>query len=65
MTVIIRKMGTKGDEKISLTLDEAQSMVDSEAERYFVVDEETTKIIQEIKLRDGQKVMLVPFVQGG
>ena len=65
MTVRIRKLGPSGHDTFNLTLDEAQAMVDAELGRCFVVDEETTRIMSEIKLKDGQKIMMVPIVQGG
>jgi hypothetical protein len=65
MTVRIRKLGSSGHDSFNLTLDEAQAMVDADAGRYFVIDEETTKVLTEVKLKDGQKIMMVPMVQGG
>jgi hypothetical protein len=65
MVVTIKKLGPAGHETFNLTLDEAQAMADTDQGRYFIIDEETTKIVQEVKLRDGQKVMFVPVVQGG
>jgi hypothetical protein len=65
MVVRIRKLGLSGHDTFNLTLDEAQAMVDVDAGRYFVIDEETTKLVSEVKLKDGQKIMMVPIVQGG
>jgi hypothetical protein len=65
MVVRIRKLGSSGHDTFNLTLDEAQAMVDAEEGRYFVIDQETTKLVSEVKLKDGQKIMMVPIVQGG
>jgi hypothetical protein len=65
MVVRIRKLGSSGHDTFNLTLDEAQAMVDVDVGRYFVIDEETTKLVSEVKLKDGQKIMMVPIVQGG
>jgi len=65
MVVRIRKLGLSGHDTFNLSLDEAQAMVDVDAGRYFVIDEETTKLVSEVKLKDGQKIMMVPIVQGG
>jgi hypothetical protein len=65
MTVRIRRLGSSGHDTFYLTLDEAQAMIDVDVGRYFVIDEETTKLVSEVKLKDGQKIMMVPMVQGG
>ena len=65
MVVSIRYLNRKGDEHLNLSVAEAESLLDAEEGKYYVVDEVTQKIISEVKVEDGQKLVLMPIVRGG
>lgn len=65
MVVKIRKMYSGGDETQTLTQEEAQNLIETEKGRYFVVDAATKKILKEVKVEDGQELLLVPILSGG
>jgi len=65
MVVKIRKITTKGDEQHLLSLEEAAKLIDAEKDRHFVVDVKTMKVLGELKVEDGQELMLVPYLHGG
>lgn len=65
MVVKLRRMYSGGDEEKQLTIDEAQSMVQAEEGRYFVVDKETRKVIKPVEIVDGQELLMIPVLRGG
>ena len=65
MTVKIRFLNRRGDEALHLSVEEAQNLVDAEQGRYFVVDTVTRKIMHEVKVADGQSLVLMPVIRGG
>lgn len=65
MTVKIRYLNKKGDEPIELTIEEAEQLIEAEQGRYFVVDAESRKLLQEVEVKDGQSLVLLPIVKGG
>jgi hypothetical protein len=65
MTVRIKKLDHTGHSTMNLTLNEAQAAVEADEGKYFIIDEDTTEILQNVPVKDGQKLMFVPVVQGG
>lgn len=61
----IRKLTSKGDETVELPMEEAENMLDVEVGRYFIVDDATGRVMNEIHLEEGQKLTLIPKVSGG
>lgn len=61
----IRKLTDKGDEAQEVTVEEAEEMIEAEAGNYFVVDADSKKVLKELKLEDGQSLMLIPRACGG
>jgi len=65
MGVKIHILGKKGHETVELPPKEAEELIEAEEGRYFVVDAETKQILREIKLEEGQELMMIPIVRGG
>jgi len=65
LPVKIVYLNRKGHETVELSPKEAEQLIKAEQGRYFVVDAETRQVLREIKLEDGQELMLVPIVRGG
>ena len=65
MVVRLKKLGPQGHREFNLTLKEAREAVDADPGKYLIVDEETERIIKSIHLRDGQKIVMVPVIEGG
>jgi hypothetical protein len=65
MVVSVRYLNRKGDEHLNLSVEETEKLIEAESGKYYVVDEETQKILQEVKVEDGQKLVLMPIVAGG
>jgi len=63
--VRLKKLGPQGHREFNLTLKEAREAVDADPGKYLIVDEETERIIKSIHLRDGQKIVMVPVIEGG
>jgi len=63
--VKISYLNKRGHETVEMTVEEAENLIEAEQGRYYVVNMETKQVLREIKVEDGQKLMLVPFVQGG
>ena len=61
----ITMLNKTGHETLELTEQEAEDLLHAEFGRYFIVDEETKKPLREIKLEDGQELMLIPISTGG
>ena len=58
-------LNKKGHETVELTEEEAEELLSAEQGRYFILDAESHKPIREIKLEDGQELMLIPISTGG
>lgn len=63
--ITITKLTAKGDERLELSEEEAEQLCSLEQGRYFIVDAETQKVLNEIRLVEGQELMLIPRVAGG
>ncbi len=65
MVVKIRKLGSEGHKTLKLSEEEAQEMLDADVGRYFIRNNQTGKIVREIKVRKGQDLTMIPIVAGG
>lgn len=54
-----------GHEPMEVTPEEAERLITVSQGRYFVVDEETQELLQELKLESGQRIALIPIATGG
>lgn len=63
--ITIRKLTDKGDEAKEVTVKQAEDMIEAAEGLYFVVDANTNKVLKELKLEDGQSLMLIPRAYGG
>lgn len=65
MGVKIHILGKNGHETIELSKEEAEHLIEAEEGRYFIIDSKTKQILREIKLEEGQELMMIPIVSGG
>jgi len=65
MAVKVKVLGPGGHEELELSPEEAEKLCYERGERYFVVDWESKRVLQEIKLEEGQAIALIPKIQGG
>lgn len=61
----VRILSELGHEPFELTPEEAERLITVSRGRYFIVDEETNQLLQELKLEPGQRIALIPVAQGG
>lgn len=54
-----------GHESMEVTTEEAERLITVNMGRYFVVNEETQELLQELKLEPGQRIALIPIATGG
>jgi len=54
-----------GHEPMEVKPEEAERLITISRGRYFVVDEETQELLQELKLEPGQRIALIPIAKGG
>ncbi|NIM45427.1 MAG: hypothetical protein GTN80_06740 [Nitrososphaeria archaeon] len=54
-----------GYEELDLSPEEAEKLVYKKKEQYIVVDWATKEVLQDIKLKKGQVIALIPKIQGG
>ena len=60
MVVKVKQLGPMGHAAVELSVEDAEKLIYGKGDRYFVVDEKTKKVIQEVKLEDGQEIALIP-----
>jgi len=66
--VKVRKLGPPGHEEFEMSIWELVEKIREEAgkgKRYWVVDEETKKVIDAMAVKEDQKVALIPIAAGG
>lgn len=65
--VHVRVLNELGHETFELTPEEAEELIMGKEGRFFVVDEETRKLIREVSvsLEPGQRIALIPIAKGG
>ena len=61
----LRVLGELGHEPLELTPEEAERLIMISKGRYFVVDEETDQLLQELALEPGQRIALIPIAPQG
>ena len=61
----VRILSELGHEPMELTPEEAERLITISQGRYFVVDEETNTLLQELKLEPGQRIALIPIAPDG
>jgi uncharacterized protein YlzI (FlbEa/FlbD family) len=63
--VHMRILNELGHESLEMTPEEAVQMIFSQRGRYFIVDEETRTVMNEITPQPGQRIALIPIARGG
>ena len=61
----VRILSELGHEPLELTPEEAERLIMISKGRYFVVDEETDQLLQELALEPGQRIALIPIAPQG
>ena len=61
----VRILSELGHETVELTPEEAERLITVSRGRYFVVDEESHALLQELKLEPGQRIALIPIAPEG
>ncbi len=61
----VRILNNLGHEAMELSVEEAERLVFSGHGRYFVIDEATKTLVNEVKLEPGQRIALIPIATGG
>ena len=63
--VQVRILSELGHEPMEVTPEEAERLITVSQGRYFIINEETQALLQELKLEPGQRIALIPIATGG
>ena len=68
--VTVSILNEKGHEQfVDLTPQEAEALIEetieAEGTRYFIIDRTSDKLLRELKLQEGQDIVLIPIARGG
>lgn len=63
--VWVRILNELGHELLELAPEEAERLITVSRGRYFVVDEESHALLNELSLEPGQRIALIPIATGG